>query len=44
MGQWVSLQPLGTEGQGTNASEKDKYSLSSWSIPSTRYKANVGDN
>jgi len=44
MGQWVDLQPLGTEGQETNASNKDKYSLSSWSIPfGLGYKANVGE-
>jgi len=31
-GEWVALQPLGTEGQGL-VSTRDKYSRISWSIP-----------
>lgn len=33
-GEWVSLQPLGTEGQGTTAyNEREKYALTQVSIP-----------
>ncbi len=33
-GEWVDLQPLGTEGQGTSAfPERDKYSLVQFAIP-----------
>lgn len=42
-GQWVNLQSLGTEGQGTAASSINKYSLSNWAIPfGLGYKANFG--
>ena len=43
LGQWVNLQALGTEGQGTAATNIDKYSLSSLAIPfGLGYKANIG--
>ena len=32
-GQWIDLQPLGTEGQGLASVGIDKYSLVNWSIP-----------
>lgn len=43
-GKWTDLQPIGTEGQGTLASNKNKYELTSWAIPfGLGYKANIGD-
>jgi hypothetical protein len=42
-GQWIDLQPLGTEGQGLASVGIDKYSLVNWSIPfGLGYKANIG--
>lgn len=32
-GQWIALQPLGTEGQGLGPAQMRKYSRSSWAIP-----------
>lgn len=32
-GQWIDLQPLGTEGQGTSENDKRKYALGQISIP-----------
>lgn len=43
-GQWVDLQPIGTEGQLADGSSPNKYELSSWAIPfGLGYKVNVGD-
>ncbi len=32
-GEWVALQPLGTEGQGLHPLQMRKYKLSSWGLP-----------
>jgi hypothetical protein len=41
----VNLQSLGTEGQGSNASNIEKYNLSSWALPfGFGYKTNYGEN
>lgn len=43
-GQWIDLQPVGTEGQGLASVGIDKYSLVNWSIPfGLGYKANIGE-
>mgnify|MGYP000215179981 CR=1 FL=1 len=43
-GKWVSLQSLGTEGQGTSLGGT-KYSLNAWAIPfGLGYKVNLGDH
>ena len=40
----VDLQSLGTEGQGSNASNIEKYNLSSWALPfGFGYKTNFGE-
>ena len=42
LGQWIDLQPLGTEGQGTAATTSDTYNLYSLAIPfGIGYKANI---
>lgn len=43
-GEWISLQALGTEGQGTSVGA-EKYSLNAWAIPfGLGYKVNLGDS
>lgn len=43
-GQWVDLEPLGTEGQGTSANSDKKYSLIQASIPfGAGLKFNIGE-
>ena len=42
-GEWVNLQSIGTEGQGTLASKNEKYPLNNWAIPfGLGYKVNYG--
>lgn len=42
-GEWISLQSLGTEGQGSSVGGK-RYDLNAWAIPfGLGYKVNLGD-